>query len=255
VSLLFADALSAQVGGMQVCRGLTFTLRAGERWALLGRNGIGKTTLLHVLAGLHPPHSGTVYLQGTPMQRLSRRQIARRLGLLPQDSLDALPATVLETALIGRHPHLPAWQWESQDDIARTREALAQVELEAMAERSIDSLSGGERRRLAIATLLAQAPRLYLLDEPTNHLDLRYQVGLLDLLARRAAADGGALLMSLHDLNLAARFATHALLLLGGGDALAGPVEDLLVPEVLSRVYRHPVRLLRDGAERAFVPA
>lgn len=252
MSLLSTRQLRVEVGGKLVCRELELALQAGQCWGLLGANGAGKSTLLHTLAGLRPPAAGEVRLQGQPLQRLSRRRIAAQLGLLPQDSADPLPATVLETALIGRHPHLQAWQWESAGDVELAREALAAVELAELAEREVGTLSGGERRRLAAATLLAQAPAIYLLDEPANHLDLRHQVGLLSLLRERARP--GALMMSLHDINLAARFCDHLLLLFGDGEVMAAPAAQALEPVHLQRLYGHPIAIVDAGGRRAFIP-
>lgn len=252
--MLATRDLTVSVGGKRVCVGLDFTLGAGERWALLGRNGAGKTTLLHVLAGLRRPDQGQVLLQGEPIRALSRRAVARTLGLLPQDSDDPLPASVLETALIGRHPHLSPWAWESGEDRELAHAALAKVELETLARREVATLSGGERRRLAVATLLTQAPALYLLDEPTNHLDLHHQVRILELLCAETERQHGAMLLSLHDLNLARRFCTHALLLLGDGETLAGPVEELFTPAWLERLYGHPVRVVEAADGPVYVP-
>jgi len=254
VSLLACHDLTVTVGGKRVCAGLNLSFAPGQCWGLLGANGTGKTTLLHTLAGLRLPAGGEVRLRQRPLQTLPRRELARLLGLLPQDSQDPLPATVLETALIGRHPHLPAWRWESEDDLALARAALAAVELDRAERRQVDTLSGGERRRLAVATLLTQAPLVCLLDEPANHLDLRHQISLLELLRRRARDHGGLLLMSLHDLNLAARFCDHLLLLFGDGETMAGPAERMLKPEHLKRLYGHPIVLVDDSGRRAFIP-
>lgn len=254
MNLLSVDGLTVEIGGKLVCRQLSFSLLPGQCWGLLGANGAGKTTLLHTLAGLRRPQAGEIRLLGEPLAAIPRRQRAQLLGLLPQDSQDPLPATVLETALIGRHPYLHAWQWESAGDLAAARAVLAAVELLHAEQRQVNTLSGGERRRLALATLLLQAPRLQLLDEPANHLDLRHQLSLLELLRRRAVAAGGALLLSLHDLNLAARFCDHLLLLFGDGETLAAPVAEALTPDNLHRLYGHPVRIIESGGRRAFVP-
>lgn len=254
MSRLSVHDLTVAVGGRTVCRELELSLQPGQCWGLLGPNGAGKTTLLHTLAGLRRPQAGEIRLADTPLAALSRRRRAQLLGLLPQDSQDPLPATVLETALIGRHPHLHAWQWESAADLETVRDVLAAVELAGLEQRQVDTLSGGERRRLAIATLLAQAPAVYLLDEPANHLDLRHQISLLELLRERAFAAGGALMMSLHDLNLAARFCDHLLLLFGDGDSLAAPTREALTPANLQRLYRHPVHVIEAAGRQAFIP-
>ena len=150
-----------------------------------------------------------------------------KLGLLTQTTEDPFPSTVLDSVLVGRHPHIDFWRWESDADRAIACAALAAVALEELAERDIDTLSGGERRRVALATLLAQNPDVLLLDEPINHLDPHHQLDVLKLLRDRAR-DGRSIVMSLHDAGLAARFSDHALLLFGDGGWLSGPTSEVL---------------------------
>ena len=252
--LLQASGLSVSIAGKRVCRELELTLDAGQFLGVLGGNGVGKTTLLHTLAGLRAPEQGEVRLMGTPLAALTRRQVAQRLGLLMQQAEDSLPATVLETALIGRHPHLDFWRWESHADVAIARRALRTVGLEGLEQRSQTALSGGERRRLALATVLVQDPRVFLLDEPSQQLDLHHQLALLGLLRHKVENEGRALIMSLHDINLAARFCTHVLMLFGEGELLQGPAEAVLTTENLTRLYRTPVNALSSAMGRAFIP-
>ncbi|WP_026289837.1 ABC transporter ATP-binding protein [Thioalkalivibrio sulfidiphilus] len=215
---------------------LSFTVEPGQCWGILGPNGAGKTTLLHTLAGLHAPRSGNVHLEGRSMAALSRREIARRLALVFQHHHDGFPATVLETALIGRHPFMRPWQLETAEDLGRARAALKRVDLADLEHREVSTLSGGERQRLAFATALAQDPRLYLLDEPVSHLDLHHQVALLNIVGEKVAA-GHAAVLSLHDVNLAARHCDHILLLYPDGNACWGPTADMLLLPVLERLY------------------
>jgi len=251
MSWLTVARLDVRIADTVVCQDLSLSIESGQCWGLLGANGSGKTTLLHTLAGLRPPASGHVLLQGDDIDSLSRVQIARLLGLLLQDSSDPFPATVLETALLGRHPHLSRWQWEGERDRQIALQALASVGLEGLSGRMIDSLSGGERRRLAIATLLTQQTPLMLLDEPSNHLDPYYQINLLTLLTEQRQ---GALMMSLHDINLAARFCTHLLLLLSDGQVLSGTCAELLNVEVLERLYGHSMVCIENDSGMAFLP-
>ena len=253
VPLLQALGLSVSIAGKQVCRDLELNLSAGQFLGVLGGNGVGKTTLLHTLAGLRAQH-GEVRLQGTSMAALTRRQVAQRLGLLMQQAEDSLPATVLETALIGRHPHLDFWRWESHADVAIARRALRTVGLEGLEQRSQTALSGGERRRLALATVLVQDPLVFLLDEPAQQLDLHHQLALLSLLRHKVDEESRALIMSLHDINLAARFCSHILMLFGDGELLQGPAETVLTAENLTRLYRTPVNTLSSAMGRAFIP-
>lgn len=252
--LLQAHGLTVSIAGKCVCRELDLALMPGEVLGILGVNGVGKSTLLHTLAGLRPADAGEIFLQGAPLARLSRRRIARQLGLLPQQPEDGLPATVLETALIGRHPHIDFWRWESHADVAAARRALRAMGLEGLEQRPQYALSGGERRRLALATILSQDPRVLLLDEPVQQLDLRYQITVLNLTAH-LAREGRTVAMSLHDVNLAARYCRRLLMLFGNGELRLGPSEALLAPDILSRLFGTPVREIATGDGRLFLPA
>ncbi len=226
----------------------------GELVAVLGRNGSGKTLTLHTLAGLRPCESGAVWLDDSPLESLRRRAIALRLGLLAQDLEESFVTTALEAVLIGRHPHLALWQWESGEDERIAREALAAVDLAAFSERRTDTLSGGEMRRVAIAALLAQDPAIFLLDEPTNHLDPRHQLAILTLF-RGLTRSGRTVITTLHDPTIAARFADRALLLFGDGRWQAGPVKELLTAATLSELYEAPMLEIERDGRRIFVSA
>ncbi len=251
---LAARGVGVRAGARELVRGLDVDFAAGELVAILGRNGSGKTLTLHTLAGLRPPAAGQVSLDGGPIGVLKRRAVALRLGLLPQDLEDAFVTTALETVLIGRHPHLALWQWETAEDERLAREALAAVELADCAARRTDTLSGGEQRRVAVAALLAQAPQVFLLDEPTNHLDPHHQLAVLGLF-RRLASAGRTVITTLHDPTLAARFADRVLLLLGDGRWSLGPVATTLTAAALSQLYVAPMIELQDGERRVFVSA
>jgi len=251
---LAARGVAVRAGARELVRGLDVEFAPGELVAILGRNGSGKTLTLHTLAGLRPPAAGQVSLDGGPIAALKRRAVALRLGLLPQDLEDAFVTTALETVLIGRHPHLALWQWETAEDERLARAALAAVELSDFAARRTDTLSGGEQRRVAVAALLAQQPQLFLLDEPTNHLDPHHQLAVLGLF-RSLASAGRTVITTLHDPTLAARFADRVLLLPGDGRWSLGPVATTLTATALSELYVAPMIELRDGARRVFVSA
>jgi iron complex transport system ATP-binding protein len=251
---LSVRGLQLAVPGRTLCTGLDLDVHPGECWAIVGPNGAGKTTLLAALAGLRAPAAGEVAYDGTPLPMLAPRERARRRGWLPQDSVDFFPATVLETVLVGRHPHLARWQWETAGDFASARRALADVGLKGFDARQVGSLSGGERRRVALAAVLAQDPELILLDEPSSHLDLVHQVAALDVLSRLARDRGKAIVMVLHDLHLALRYADHAVAL-GRGGAAAGPADAILNADALSALFGHPLLALGEGSARTFVPA
>lgn len=251
--LLAARGLRVEVGDRRICHGLDLEVRAGERWAVLGLNGAGKTTLLLTLAGLRSPAAGEVLVGERPLSSWQARDLARIRGLMPQDTVDAFPLTVLEAVLAGRYPHQQGWGRDGPEDLRIARAALERVGLAALAQRDCATLSGGERRGVALATLLAQEPQLYLLDEPTHHLDPHHQIALLDLLAQECGA-GKAALMSLHDPNLAARYCSRVLMLFGDGAAEQGRSEDMLTADALSNLYRHPMRCIESGAGRCFLP-
>lgn len=245
--LLEADGLAVQIADRWICCDLSMQMRAGERLVLLGPNGAGKTTLLHTLAGLRAAQQGSVRLMGECLNDWKPRALACARGVLPQRQPDWFSASVLETALVGRHPHLGRWAWEGPEDVRIATAALKQMGLSHMHERSTLNLSGGERQRLAIASLLAQAPALYLLDEPLSHLDLHYQMRVLEHFSE-LAREGAGVVAVLHDLNLAARFADHVVLLDGAGRMVAGTADEVLQPHVLSTAFRHPIhRHVIDG--------
>ncbi|MGR2740854.1 ABC transporter ATP-binding protein [Billgrantia sp. Q4P2] len=253
MSRLEAHDLVIDVPGRRDGRALSLTLEPGQVWGVLGPNGAGKTTLLHTLAGLRAPRRGTLRLDGESLAALPRRRVARALGLVFQERQDGFPATVRETALIGRHPWLSPWQMEGGEDLRLAEAALERLDVAHLAERLVSTLSGGERQRLAIATVLTQAPAIWLADEPTNHLDLHHQTAVMALLAGEAHA-GSAVMLCLHDLNLAARWCDQVLLLYPDGEACWGPRDAMLVPGALERLYgQRLATAMVDGAP-VFVP-
>ncbi len=252
--LLETRKLSVGIGDQSFCRDLDLTLHAGERLAILGRNGAGKSTLLSVLAGLRAPQAGEVRIGGASYAALGARKSALIRGWLPQARGDAFASTVLETALVGRHPHLDRWGWETEKDAKIVRDALAAVDLAEFEQRDIQTLSGGERQRLAIATLLAQAPRLFLLDEPIAHLDLKHQIAMLELFAGAARDCGAAVAMVLHEPALAWRFCDRALLIHGDGKTETGPVRAMLTVDRLSALYQYPLQALESDGRVSFMP-
>jgi iron complex transport system ATP-binding protein len=253
-ALLGVEGLALRVGERSLVQGLDFAVCAGEFWCVLGQNGAGKTTLLHALAGLAAPSAGRIELAGRPLESWTPREAALRRGFLPQHSAYGFSMRALDVALLGRYPHLGRRRWEDEQDLRLARGALARVDLAEVAERDVATLSGGERQRTAIAALLAQDPPLYLLDEPLAHLDLRHQLQIMALLGELARAARRGVMLSLHDPSLAARFATHALLLFGNGRSLCGRAEEVLNEGALSEAYGHRVRRLAAGGATAFVP-
>ena len=254
MSLLETSSLSVSIAGKPICNDLNVKMQRGECWGILGGNGAGKTTLLYTFAGLRIADKGQIYFADKLLEQWPRRLLSQKLGLLLQDSNDIFPSTILETVMIGRHPHLKFWETEGKSDFEIANLALAEVSLEDAQDRQVNTLSGGERRRLAIATLLVQNPELFLLDEPTNHLDMRYQITLLEMLIRNANKQDGCLCMVLHDANLAKRYCTHIMLMIGPDEIVTGQVDEVLNEENLGRLYQFPVKSLETRSGRVFLP-
>jgi iron complex transport system ATP-binding protein len=251
--LLEASALAIAVGGRVLARDLTFAVAPGECWAIVGPNGAGKTTLLRTLAALLPCERGEVRYGGDDASGLPAREQARRRAYLPQDSHDAFPATVLATVLAGRHPHLARFAWESERDLALSRDALERFGIASLAGRDVRELSGGERRRVALAALLAQDAPLALLDEPSSHLDVAQQALAIEVLVRLARESGRGLVMVLHDLHLAQRYCDHAIAI-GNGSARADRADAILDAAALSALFgRELVEVGRDDL-RTWLP-
>jgi len=254
MSTLHTRDLIMNIPGRQDGFALNLSIEPGQIWGVLGPNGAGKTTLLHTLAGLLPARSGRVMLDGSSLTELRRRDIARHIGLVFQERQDSFPATVMETALIGRHPWLSPWESEQGEDQQRAQQALATLDVDHLSNRLLNTLSGGERQRVAIATLMTQNPDIWLLDEPTNHLDLHHQVKVMNLL-RDQTSVRKAVFLCLHDLNLAARWCSHVLLLYTNGEACWGPVEDMLVLKALERLYNQRLTTVEADGAPLFVPS
>ncbi len=244
--------IRVDVSGRTLVDALEFDIGRGELLAVLGQNGSGKSLTLHTLAGLRAPTSGEVLVGGENVSTAARQAVARQLALLPQHVDDIFPATVLDTAMIGRHPHIGRFQWESNEDLEIGRAALAAVDLADLARRDVLTLSGGERRRLAIAQVLTQQPNIYLLDEPTNHLDPQHQLDALRLFRERAD-DGAAVIASLHDVNLAVRYADRCLLLYGDGRWDIGATDDVLDEKRLTALYSTPMESVAWRSTRLFI--
>jgi len=238
------SGLVARYGARVALDGVGGAVRPGDRVGLLGPNGSGKTTLLRALCGVLRPERGTVLLDGRPLEALSRREVARAVAYLPQEERWEFPFTVAEVVLCGRFPHPAPLGRESDADRDAVEAALAAVDLAGMRDRAITELSGGERRRAALARSLAQGAPYLLLDEPTAALDLEHRQAILRVLARHP----GAVLLATHDLDLAAERCGRLLVLDGGRVAADGAPADVLDEALLARVFRVKARVQRvDG--------
>ena len=223
-------------GGFEL-RDVSLVVPKGSVTALLGPNGGGKTTLVSLLAGVLKPQRGQVLLEGIDLSRLTRREIARRIAVVPQETHPAFDYSVMEMALMGRHPHLGPLAIEGPADVAIAREALDATGTAALADRSYMTLSGGEKQRVIIASALAQSPDLLLLDEPTASLDLGYQLESASLLARLNRERGVTMVLATHDLNLAAALCTHVVMIRQGCVLAQGPIGDVLTAEGVRSLY------------------
>jgi iron complex transport system ATP-binding protein len=239
--LLRVDSLTfAYVGG----RGAGFALEdvsleipRGSITALLGPNGCGKTTLLSLVSGVRRPDHGHVRLDGRDISDLARRDLARRVAVVPQETHPAFDYSVLEMVLMGRHPHLGTFALEGPADIAIAEQALAATGTAHLAERAYMTLSGGEKQRVVIAAALAQAGDLLLLDEPTASLDLAYQLEIAALLERLNAERRVTIVIATHDLNLAASLCTRVVMLRGGRVLAEGRTEDVMTTGRIRELY------------------
>lgn len=230
---LRADRVTREAGGRLIVDGVTLAPPPGATVGLLGPNGSGKSTLLRILAGVLAPTAGVVTLDGDPLRDVGRRTVARRVAVVDQDATTQVELSVEEVVRLGRIPHRRAWSAPTAQDDEAVREALTRTDLSDRAAQSWHTLSGGERQRVQIARALAQAPRELLLDEPTNHLDIHHQLDLLALVSDLPLTS----VIALHDLNLAAMFCDHVLVLCEGVAHASGTPSEVITEELIAKVY------------------
>ena len=246
LSRLTADRLSLGYGEMLAVHDLTLRIPDRAVTVIVGPNGCGKSTLLRGLARLLRPVSGAALLDGQAIHRLPTRQVARALGLMPQNPVAPEGITVVDLVGRGRHPHHGAFRrWTHADEVA-VAEALRLTDTLELAGRPVDELSGGQRQRVWIAMALAQETDLLLLDEPTTYLDVAHQIEMLDLLAELNRERGLTVVMVLHDLNLSARYADHLVALRAGRIVAEGAPVDVVTEEVVRDVFGLENRVITD---------
>jgi iron complex transport system ATP-binding protein len=245
VTAIELRGVSVALDGRPVLHDLTLSVPSGARLGLIGPNGSGKTTLLRAVAGL-VGHRGEIRIGGAAPAALSRRELARRIAVVPQNPVVPPGATVGDYVLMGRTPYIPYLGTESRRDLDIVASVLDQLDLAALAGRRLDSLSGGERQRAVLARALAQQAPVLLLDEPTNGLDVGHQQQVLELVDALRAALDLTVVSAMHDLTLAGQFADQLVLLDGGRVAAAGPARTVLTEGVISRHYHASVRVLED---------
>ena len=238
--------LTLGYGGEPVVRDLTLEIPDGRVTVVVGPNACGKSTLLRGLARLLRPRSGAVLLDGRPIHEQPTRTVARTLGLLPQHPVAPEGVTVAELVGRGRHPHQGLWRRSSAHDAEAVERALAETGTSSLADAPVAELSGGQRQRVWIAMALAQETDLLLLDEPTTYLDLTHQIEMLDLVAALNAERATTVVMVLHDLGLAARYADHLVAMRAGVVAAQGAPADVLTEEMVREVFALDARVIAD---------
>jgi iron complex transport system ATP-binding protein len=235
--MLTAVDISFSYGTARVLDAVSLEVARGTIVGLLGPNGSGKTTLLRILSGILPPLSGRVLIDGQPLEHLSRRELARRIAVVPQETHSTFDFSVLDMVLMGRYPHLGPLELEGAADLEIAREALAATGTAGLERRAFATLSGGEKQRVVIAGALAQASQTLLLDEPTAALDLGYQFEIAALLRRLNAERGTTMIVSTHDLNLAAALCDRVALLKGGEVLAQGGTRETVTAENIRLLY------------------
>jgi len=246
--LLEARGLAWRADGRTILGPVDLAVERGESLVVVGPNGAGKTTLLRLLAGLLAPSAGERRFAGKPFAAYSRKGLARRIAYVPQLRPVRVPLSVEEVVLLGRYPHLGTFQVApSRRDFEAVAEALAVVRIEALRERPVDELSGGERQAVYIAAALAQEAELLVLDEPTTHLDPRHQREIAALVPRLRREAGRTVLTATHDLNLASLIASRVVALREGSILAAGSPAELMEPATLAALFDAPFEIVRAG--------
>jgi iron complex transport system ATP-binding protein len=240
-AMLEAEAVTARYGAITALSGVSLAVTRGEMLAVVGPNGSGKSTLLRVLSGILAPAAGRVRLAGRELRTHPRREIARRLAVVPQQTALEFPFSVLEVVLMGRAPHLGGFGFPGERDLAIARDAMARTGVAGFARRALQELSIGERQRVIVARALAQEPEVLLLDEPTAFLDIRHQAEIYDLMAELNCERELTVVSVLHDLNLAAMYFGRVAMLARGTMHSVGPPAAVLTYRAIKEVYETEV--------------
>ncbi|MDD4690458.1 MAG: ABC transporter ATP-binding protein [Eubacteriales bacterium] len=232
---LSVEKVCFSYGSRQILHNISFLGSCGEVIALAGPNGCGKTTLLKCIGGLHRPESGEIMIDGKRLSMMSMRESARHIGYVPQDTGTIFAISVINAVLLGRTPYIRLRA--SEEDIEVAEQAIEQMGLSAIAFRMMNELSGGERQRAVIARALAQQPDILLLDEPTSSLDLRHQLETLEIVRNIAREKNLLVILSIHDLNLAGRFADRIIMIENGSLMADGMPTKVVTPDNIGKIY------------------
>ena len=249
---LVLDKVSVAYGGVVAVKDVSVRIPAGRIVALVGPNGSGKSTLIKTIATVLKPAEGSITIDGNDIRRIDPMELASRVGYVPQQYTYTLYATVFETVLLGRRPHI---RWTvSEEELSRVQGALDMVDMAGSAGKFMDQLSGGERQKVFIARALAQDPALYLFDEPTSALDIRHQLGVMETFREIAMMRGAAVIVALHDLNLAFRYADHIVVLDQGRLIRQGKPQEVLTSSCIRNVYGVDIRIVENEFGRFLLP-
>jgi len=236
--LLNVDGVECRYGSIKVLENISLSVKEGDFVGILGPNGSGKTTLLKSISRTLKPYRGTILLNEADIYTLKGIEVARQMAVVPQDTSIGFSFAALDVVLMGRNPHMTRFQMEGEKDLAIARKAMQLTNTWRLAERPINELSGGEKQRVIIARALAQEPKILLLDEPMTHLDIINQLEIMDLVKNLCVKEKLIILAVFHDLNLAARYCTSAILLKNGAIFAAGGLDEVLTSENIKNVFR-----------------
>jgi iron complex transport system ATP-binding protein len=257
VFALETERISFSYNSTQVLHDINISIAPGEFVGIIGPNGSGKSTLLRILSGVLKPKSGVVRLDGTPIDELPRREVARRIAVVPQETIFTFAFSALEVVLMGRSPHLGRFSLEGPNDLSVARTSMEATDTWPLRDRSMEAVSGGEKQRVVISRALAQEPSILLLDEPTTALDIRHQVDIYRLLNRLHQDARHTVVLVQHDLNLAAKVCQRLVLLNRGTICRDGSPADVIRADLLSEVYETDLHVETDpnsGAPVVIVP-
>ncbi len=236
-----------------VLKQVSLSIREGDFIAVVGPNGSGKSTLLKLLGGILKTRSGSVRFRGRDMKELKRKTLARSLAWIPQEHAMAFDFKVSEIVMMGRHPYLSAFSFESSDDLRIVHEAMRLTDTDAFHDRGFNAISGGEKQRVMLASAIAQEPEVMLLDEPTSALDIKYQVQILNILERLNRERSMTVVLAMHDLQMASRYCKKLVLLHAGEVMREGTPEEVLQKDILENAYEVKVKLFRDPDDGRFL--
>ena len=242
--------LSFSYGSTQILKDINMELGSSDVLGIVGPNGAGKSTLLRCIDRILVPQNGTLLLDGQEMKQMSSMEIAKKIGYVPQSISNTFPATVFDTVLMGRRPHL-GWR-SSEEDIDTVLEVLTMLKIKYLAMRDFNEISGGQQQKVLIARALAQDAEILLLDEPTSNLDIRHQLEVMEILTKLVKKKGLSVMMAIHDLNLASRYSDRIIMLNGGGIRDTGDPVSVLTAENIQSVYGVEV-IVKHEADKPYI--